>query len=79
MEDVKDNELDKLIRKCYQCMSKSDINDIFVVYEDSDEIIEIVYDIKKRVLAVDKVISYFENLEEYEICHKLVQIKERAN
>ena len=30
-----------------------------------DEIIEIVYDIKKRVLAVYKVISYFENLEEY--------------
>jgi hypothetical protein len=75
---VKDEELDKLVRKCYQCILKSDINDIFIIYEDMDEVIEIPYDMKTRIKAIDKVISYFENLEEYEMCHQLVLIKQKA-
>ena len=75
---VKDEELDKLVRKCYQCMVKSDINDIFIIYEDLDEVIEIPYDMKISLRAVDKVISYFEKLEEYEMCHQLVLIKQKA-
>jgi len=75
---VKDEELDKLVRKCYQCMAKSDINDIFVIYEDVDEVVEIPYDMKIRLRAVDKMISYFEQFEEYELCHQLVLIKQKA-
>jgi hypothetical protein len=75
---VKDEELDKLVRKCYQCMVKSDINDIFVIYEDTDEVVEIPYDMKIRLKAVDKLISYFEQFEEYELCHQLVLIKQKA-
>lgn len=75
---VKDEALDKLVRKCYQCMMKSDVNDIFIIYEDQDEVIEIPYDIKIRLRAIDRVISYFEKFEEYEMCHELVQIKQKA-
>jgi len=79
MEDVKNNELDKLIRKCYNSMRRSDINNTFIVYEDSDEIVEIPYNIETRILAVDKLIFYFQELEEYEICHQLVLIKQKVN
>jgi hypothetical protein len=75
---VKDEELDKLVRKCYQCVLKSDINDIFIIYEDQDEVVEIPYDVKVRIRAIDKIISYFEKFEEYELCHELVLIKQKA-
>ena len=75
---VKDEELDKLVRKCYQCVLKSDINDIFIIYEDQDEVVEIPYDVKIRLRAIDKIISYFEKFEEYEMCHQLVLIKQKA-
>jgi hypothetical protein len=75
---VKDDELDKLIRKSYSCMLKSDVNDIFIIYEDLDEVIEIPYDVKIRLRAIDKVIEYFERYEEYEMCHELVLIKQKA-
>jgi hypothetical protein len=75
---VKDEELDKLVRKCYQCVLKSDINDIFIIYEDQDEVVEIPYDVKVRLRAIDKIISYFEKFEEYEMCHELVLIKQKA-
>ena len=75
---VKDEELDKLVRKCYQCVLKSDINDIFIIYEDQDEVVEIPYDVKVRLRALDKIISYFEKFEEYEMCHELVLIKQKA-
>jgi hypothetical protein len=75
---VKDEELDKLVRKCYQCVLKSDVNDIFIIYEDQDEVVEIPYDVKVRIRAIDKIISYFEKFEEYEMCHELVLIKQKA-
>jgi hypothetical protein len=75
---IKNDPLDKLVRKCYQCIVKSNINDIFVIYEDNDEVIEIPYDMKIRLRAIDKVISYFEKLEEYEMCQELFLIKQKA-
>jgi len=75
---VKDEELDKLVRKCYRCVLKSDINDIFIIYEDQDEVVEIPYDVKVRLRAIDKILSYFEKFEEYEMCHELVLIKQKA-
>jgi hypothetical protein len=79
MADIKDIELDKIIRKCYTSVIRSDINNTFVIYEDNDKIIEIPHDIEKRVLAIDKLIFYFQELEEYERCHQLVLIKQKAN
>jgi hypothetical protein len=79
MEDIKNNELDRLIRRCYKNVIKSDINNTFIIYEDIDEIVEIPYDIETRVLAIDKLIFYFQELEEYELCHQLVLIKQKAN
>jgi len=79
MADIKDIELDKLIRKCYTSVLQSDINNTFVIYEDNDKIVEIPYDLEKRILAVDKLIFYFQELEEYELCHQLVLIKQKAN
>lgn len=79
MDEVKNDEFDKLIRKCCKSMLRSDINNSFIIYEDNDEIVEIPYDIEKRMLAIDKVIFYFQELEEYELCHQLVLLKQKAN
>ena len=79
MEEIKNGELDKLIRKCYNSVLRSDINNTFIVYEDSDEIVEIPYDIETRILAIDRLIFYFQELEEYELCHQLVLIKQKVN
>ena len=79
MEEIKNGELDKLIRKCYNSVLSSDINNTFIVYEDSDEIVEIPYDIETRILAIDRLIFYFQELEEYELCHQLVLIKQKVN
>lgn len=79
MEDIKDPELDKLLRKCYNSVLRSDINNTFILYEDNDEMVEIPYDIDSRLLAIEKLIFYFQELEEYELCHQLVLIKQKAN
>jgi hypothetical protein len=79
MDSVRDDELDKLIRKCYKSMVKSDINNTFIIYEDNDEIVEIPYDVEKRLLAIDKLIFYFQEIEEYEMCHQLVLLKQKAS
>lgn len=77
-EGVVDKDLDKMVRKCYYYMVNSDINNTFIIYENIDEVIEIHYDIDMRLKAVDKVIKYFEDIEEYELCHELVLLKQKA-
>lgn len=73
-----DGEIDadtlKLARKCYDCIVRSDINDIFVIYEELDEVIEIPYDMKMRKHVIHKLIKFFEETEEYEKCAVLLKI-----
>jgi hypothetical protein len=78
-ESIKGSNLDKIVRKCYQSIIKSGTGDIFIVYEDIDEVVEIPYNIEQRKKAIEKVIAYFEELEEYEICHSLFMIKEKIS
>jgi tRNA(His) 5'-end guanylyltransferase len=74
MDKEKDADMLKLARKCYDCIVRSNINDIFIIYEERDEIVEIVYDLEMRKKAIDKLIKYFENVEEYERCAVLLKI-----
>ena len=72
-------ELDKIVKKSYECAIKSDINDIFIVYEEGNEVIEIPYVMKHRIKVIDRLIEYFVELEEYEKCQVLLKIKQNAN
>ena len=38
----------KLARKCYDCIIRSRIDNVFIVYEELDEIIEVPYDMAMR-------------------------------
>jgi hypothetical protein len=72
----KENEADvlKLARKCYDCITRSNIDDIFIIYEESDEVVEIPYDMRMRKNIVSKLIKFFEEVEEYEKCAVLLKI-----
>ena len=71
-----ENEADvlKLARKCYDCITRSNIEDIFVIYEESDEVVQIPYDMKMRECVVHRLIKFFEEVEEYEKCAVLLKI-----
>lgn len=64
----------KLARKCYDCIIRSDINDIFIIYEELDEVIEIPYNMGMRKYVINKLIKFFEEIEEYEKCAVLFKI-----
>ena len=75
----KKSESEAVVRKSYECAIKSDINDIFIIYEEANEVVEIPYNMKSRVKVIDKLIKFFEDIEEYEKCQVLLKIKQNAN
>ena len=75
----KKGSFDTLVRKSYECAINSDINDIFIIYEEANEIVEIPYNMKSRMKVIDKLIKFFEDIEEYEKCQVLLKIKQNAN
>jgi hypothetical protein len=48
----------------------------FVAFKDEDKLIEIPHGIKQRSKFIDLMIKYFETLEEYEKCNKLLKLRE---
>jgi hypothetical protein len=75
----KKSNFDTFVRKSYECAINSDINDIFIIYEEANEIVEIPYNMKSRMKVIDKLIKFFEDIEEYEKCQVLLKIKQNAN
>ena len=75
----KKGNFDTLVRKSYECAINSDINDVFIIYEEDNEIVEIPYNMKSRMKVIDKLIKFFEDIEEYEKCQVLLKIKQNAN
>jgi hypothetical protein len=75
----KKGNFNAIVRKSYDCAINSDINDIFIIYEESNEIVEIPYNMKSRIKVIDKLIKFFEDIEEYEKCQELLKIKQNAN
>ena len=64
----------KLARKCYDCIIRSRIDNVFIVYEELDEIVEVPYDMAMRKHIINKLIKFFEDIEEYEKCAALLKI-----
>jgi hypothetical protein len=48
----------------------------FVVFKEGNDIIEIQHGIGQRSKFIDILVDYFEELEEYEKCDKLMKLKE---
>lgn len=48
----------------------------FVVLKDDDRLIEIPHGIKQRSKFIDLLVKYFEDLEEYEKCDKLMTLRQ---
>jgi hypothetical protein len=46
------------------------------VFKDDDRLIEIPHGIGQRSKFIDLMVKYFEALEEYEKCDKLMKLKE---
>ena len=51
--------------------------DDFVVFGENDQVFEIEKGTGQRSIFIDKLITYFQEIEEYEKCAKLVTLKEK--
>jgi hypothetical protein len=48
----------------------------FIVFTEEDDIIEIKQGTGERSKFIDKMIEYFESIEEFEKCQNLLELKE---
>ena len=48
----------------------------FVAFKDEDKLIEIPHGIGQRSKFIDLMVKYFESLEEYEKCTKLMKLRD---
>jgi hypothetical protein len=48
----------------------------FIVFKEGNDIIEIPHGIGQRSDFIDILVEYFEKLEEYEKCDKLMKLRE---
>ena len=69
---------DNLMRASYYQITRNFTKTVnrFIVFKDDDRLIEIPHGIKQRSRFIDLMIEYFEDLEEYEKCTKLIKLKE---
>jgi hypothetical protein len=78
MADVKGEDKDSLMRSSYYTITRNFTKTVnrFVVFKEGSDIIEIPHGIGQRAEFIDILITYFEEVEEYEKCKKLVKLKE---
>ena len=50
--------------------------DEFIVFTKDDEVIEIEQGTGERSIFIDVMIEYFESIEEFERCQKLIELKQ---
>jgi len=76
MEDIR-NEKDSLMRSSYYTITRNFTKTInrFVVFKEGSNLIEIPHGLGQRSKFIDLLIEYFEELEEYEKCEKLLKLK----
>ena len=81
MEEFKHHEIDHVMRSSYKSLTldiESTLNR-FIVFNDDDEIIEISDNKKEKKLFLDKLIHYFEEIEEFEKCQEILDLKKMIN
>lgn len=69
---------DSLMRASYYQITRNFTKTVnrFVVFKDEERLIEIPHGIGQRSRFIDLLVKYFEELEEYEKCDKLMKLKE---
>lgn len=77
-ESISNKDRDSLMRASYYQITRNFTKTVnrFVVFKDNDRLIEIPHGIGQRSQFIDLMIKYFESLEEYEKCQRLVKLKE---
>lgn len=78
MADILGEDRDSLMRSSYYTITRNFTKTVnrFVVFKEGSDIIEIPHGVGQRSEFIDILIKYFEKLEEYEKCDKLVKLKE---
>jgi hypothetical protein len=77
MKDITGDEKDPLMRSSYYTITRNFTKTInrFVVFKEGSNLIEIPHGIGQRSQFINVLIEYFETLEEYEKCEKLLNLK----
>lgn len=78
MESISNQDRDSLMRASYYTITRNFTKTVnrFVVFREGSDIIEIPHGIGQRSKFIDILIDYFEELEEYEKCDKLMKLRE---
>lgn len=72
------SDKDNLMRASYYQITRNFTKTVnrFIVFKDNDRLIEIPHGIGQRSRFIDLMVKYFENVEEYEKCERLMKLKE---
>lgn len=75
---ISGSDKDSLMRASYYQITRNFTKTVnrFVAFKDEDKLIEIPHGIGQRSKFVDLMIKYFESLEEYEKCNKLMKLRD---
>lgn len=75
---LSNTDKDSLMRASYYQITRNFTKTVnrFIVFKDNERLIEIPHGIGQRSRFIDLMIKYFEEVEEYEKCNKLVKLKE---
>jgi hypothetical protein len=78
MEQISGQDRDSLMRASYYTITRNFTKTVnrFVVFREGSDIIEIPHGIGQRSKFIDILVDYFEELEEYEKCDKLMKLRE---
>ena len=78
MSYISNEEKDQLMRSSYYIITRNFTKTVnrFTAFQDGSNSIEIPHGIGQRSKFIDLLIKYFEEVEEYEKCDKLVKLKE---
>ena len=75
---LNNNDQDRLLEESYNLLSKNLTKSVnrFVVYKEGSQSIEIPHGIGQRSKYLDLLIKHFSELEEYEKCSILQELRE---
>jgi|TARA_B100002019_G_scaffold180643_1_gene155965 hypothetical protein len=75
---ISNSDKDSLMRASYYQITRNFTKTVnrFVAFKEGDSLIEIPHGIGQRSKFIDLMVKYFESLEEYEKCNKLMKLKE---
>lgn len=75
---ISNSDRDSLMRASYYQITRNFTKTVnrFIVFKDNDRLVEIPHGIGQRSKFIDLMVKYFEGLEEYEKCTKLMKLRE---